>query len=81
MVCVDRWMIKTIQEWSLKPSTKKKKKKNRLLPNCERSFHNTVVSLTNGLTFTLKVQKSKTYWDTYLEVHVINDTTVTILYA
>lgn len=22
MVCVDWWMIKTIQEWSLKPSTK-----------------------------------------------------------
>ena len=40
-------------------------------------------SLTNGLTFMLVlfVQNSKTYWDNSLEVHVMNDTTVTILYA
>lgn len=29
----------------------------------------------------LFVQNSKTHWDAELEVHVINDTTVAILYA
>lgn len=79
MVCVEWWKKKNDTGMELKTEHKK----NRLLPKCERSFHNTVVSLTNGLTFMLVliVQNSKTYRDTHLEVHVISDTTVTVLYA